>query len=618
MTVTGPDDGRIARLMTALGLMAICAFHLAGVFTVLISPEHVWYSDPVLTYDYSLHFQQINATTAFLGDARWHGYDPYFMGGYLKANLFNVDSKGWALFVFALESLLGRGCAFNLFIPVSLLIIPLMGYAACRVTGFARAASLTGALFYVSVFWSAEPLTMVHWGLLSFVIASSAAVPVGLSILCFDPDKHRFRWIWTGLGTAGAFLIHALTPLLLLPGVIGLLWMPVIRNRKFWIFILGVLALVIAVNLGWLAPFIRNLDQLTSSAHIFTLQNTDPRFLVKYFSSPEHVWLVAAYVMGVAGVLVLMTERNIGRAAALAAGPLLFLGLAGFGSFAQVTARLQPVRFMVAAHWAVLPIAGYGIKWIFTFAGNASRRNLSVFLAVLLLLPAIPSIFTTHPDVPPGGRLLSSTMPPVLKQLENWIRSRTDDSARILMEDSGTLSGHRYFGIYYPGLVPLRTGRQLIGGPWPYMFIKSHIVDYHEGVLLGRPIERYLPEEFEAIANAYNLGWVICWSDRSRLFFDDLPSGIVREEVLGDFVTYRLARSHSYILNGSGKVRADFNRLAVDQAQSEDGEYLLSYHYVPGLKALPMGFIKPELLPGLPLPFIRVRGTGSRFGIEYF
>jgi hypothetical protein len=611
-----PKENMRIRLYVVFVLVLICLLHLAGVFYAIVPVSDLVSSNPVFTFDYSLHYQQVHATMAFLDNGRWHGYDPYFMGGYLKVNLFNADSKLWALFTWLFSGYTGCALAFKLFIPISLLLIPLCGFAALRVMRFSMVASLGGAVYFLMVFWGAEPLILVEWGLLSFVFTAALCIPIGLSVINFRESN---GWGWStviGIAAGVAFLAHILTPVILLPFGIVMIFQKTARKWRFWLFSGWALVIVISINLGWIVPFLTHLDQLTSSAHAFTLQNTDPLFIVKYFRELSRIWLLAVYGLGLIGFISKIRSRP-STAWSLGIIPLSFIGLASFGSFFDLTARLQPVRFLPVAHWTILPLAALGCRCCLGAASVKRRRRIAVLIGIALPLLALLVGLNVLSERNPSSAGLSTVFPEVLTNLERWILSETDETARILMEDSGTLSGHRYFGFYYPGLVPCRTGRQLIGGPWPYMFVKAHITDFHEGLLLGRPINDFESSEFKAVAKAYNIGWIICWSDQSRLFFNGQTSLLEPLEIHGDFHTYRVNREHSFIVNGEGNVTVDFDRISVEDLTLDSPGCILSYHFEPGLSVLPSGEIESCCIPGITRPFIRVMGAGNRFDVVY-
>ncbi|MBN2057052.1 hypothetical protein JW905_19145 [bacterium] len=596
--------------------VALGAAHLAAVLHFVITPAQVVSTDPPLSYDYSLHFQQVHAVTAFLSHGRWHGYDPFFMGGYHKANLFNVDAKAWALFTHLAGPCLPKPVAFKLFIPVLLFWIPMLAYGACRIIRLTPWSSLIAAAFSVAYFWIGEPFILTRWGLLSYVWLAAAAPLLGSAMLA--SASGRRATLGTGLFAAWCFLLHALAPIIMLPSAAALLC--VHRPRRVMAARLVLIALLaLTLNLPWVAPFLANFARLTSSAHAFTLQNHDPLLCISYFLHPGTVWLLLPCALAVLGVLELTGRDQRRPAVVLAAGPLCFLLLAFFGSFWSVTARLQPMRFLAAAFWGTAPLLALGVErldrglprhGVFR-AGAVAAAIMTAGVAILTAAP--PSSDTT---LDPSGACISTTLPHHLQALVQWIESSTTPAARLLMEDSGTLSGHRYNGVYLPGLIPYFTGRSLIGGPWPYMFIAEHVTDFHEGLLFNAPIEGYTKGQFSMVAELYNLGWAVCWSESATRYFDSFGDWITPVASFGRFRAYRFLRGYSFIINGSGDVQFEFDRITVRNAATQESGLLVSLHHAPGLYSS-SGELSAVTVPGVPRSFTLVRGAEPRFTIRF-
>ncbi len=631
-------EGNSKRLYHRILFWGLVLIHCSGIFYTILSPAQFLDSNPVVNYDYSLHFHQVTTTIHFLESNRWVGYDPYFMGGYLKANLFNVDSKAWALFVFLLRNFIPTVLAFKLFIFLLLAAVPFLTYETGRKLGYPASTRLILVTLTLLVFWMSESRILLSWGLLSFMFVSFSSFYLAAVILRLFDAGRRVSVLFTGILIGVAFLIHILVPVLLAPFAAAcfIVGTPGRRRILTVTFFLCIFALL--PNLPWLIPFFQNISDLTSSAHPFTLQNHDILFPLHYFFSLKHLWLTFIYSVAFFGVISGINRKRYNTSRMkFAFASLFFLCLVTFGSYFPLTARLQPMRFIVAAHLFILPVFIESLpEFLERIIPSFKFFILSCWTAVWGLLLII-SISTAHPGkrtsiktfglrgnafyhssiTPPDGRMLSTRMPATSRILLSWIQKNTDNSARLLMEDSGTLSGHAYYGSYLPALVPIYTHRQLIGGPWPYMFIKAHTTNFCEGRLFSIPIVKIPQQTFRSIADIYNIGWIISWNTNSKHYLNKCRPWVEKVAQFNFFNVYRVVREHSFVLNGSGEVTADYDEITVRNGTSPDHYLILGYHYVPGFTCEPAGRISEYRIPGIPRGFFKISHAPENFRLVY-
>jgi hypothetical protein len=162
----------------------VVALHLA-LLAYFAPPGLMFSKRPVITADYALHVYQVQrALEAFKGWGKLWGYDPLLLAGQPAGVVEDLTSKGTELFVIALNSVgVHPGFAFNLFIVVTHLAVPLLGYATARFFELSRATSLVTALLWV-LMWFFD--SFLHWcwgiGMVSWAPSSMLALLV-LSLL---------------------------------------------------------------------------------------------------------------------------------------------------------------------------------------------------------------------------------------------------------------------------------------------------------------------------------------------------------------------------------------------------------------------------------------------------
>src|SRR5205823_15114833 len=103
-------------------------------------------------------------------------------------------------------------------------------------------------------------------------------------------------------------------------------------------------------------------------------------------------------------------------------------------------------------------------------------------------------------------------------------------------------------------LVPVLTGRSMVGGLDADARLEHLAVGLRDGSLAGRPLGRWTDSELECYCRRYNVGWVVATSpaavDRfSRLAWAarQTPKGIGPAEL------FRLDRPNSFVLRGQAR-----------------------------------------------------------------
>jgi hypothetical protein len=250
------------------------------------------------------------------------------------------------------------------------------------------------------------------------------------------------------------------------------------------------------------------------------------------------------------------------------------------------------------------------------------------------LNPALtpPSSWTSTMDRLRNSRPLAVGLRPEMNDLVNWIRQNTNQSARILFEDQLRLLERQDPGdpesIHWTPLLPLLTDRAYLGGLYHLAFIPHRRAAFGDWNLGGRPIRDWTESGLREFIEQYNIGWVITWSRQSPLkqgadrlmplsteMFQqveccELVAKVPRHSTRPDeaeYTIFRVEREPSYFAAGSGNVvRADYNRIEVDDLRPDHGEAVLRFHWQDQLIAEPAVELRRSPQPGDPVGFIRI------------
>jgi hypothetical protein len=191
------------------------------------------------------------------------------------------------------------------------------------------------------------------------------------------------------------------------------------------------------------------------------------------------------------------------------------------------------------------------------------------------------------------------------------VKRHVKPGERLLYEEGGKdlpLPGFRdpYQRGRFSGLLPQRTGVELLGGPYLHVSLDTNFTQFGEGRLFGRA--DWDRESFVRYARLYRPSAILCWSPHARAFCRANPDLIRVVDEDEGFIIGRVEGFGGDTIRGRAKVEATAGRLMVrDMVPDLDGSVVLRYHFVPCLKARPSVACEPELLEEDPVPFIRLR-----------
>ena len=66
-----------------------------------------------------------------------------------------------------------------------------------------------------------------------------------------------------------------------------------------------------------------------------------------------------------------------------------------------------------------------------------------------------------------------------------------------------------YGEAHMPGILPIFTGVEQIGGPYPYTFLKHHFATFQQNKTFGKPLGELSPTEFWAYVDLFNAGRIL-------------------------------------------------------------------------------------------------------------
>jgi hypothetical protein len=167
------------------------------------------------------------------------------------------------------------------------------------------------------------------------------------------------------------------------------------------------------------------------------------------------------------------------------------------------------------------------------------------------------------------------------------------------------------------GILPEKTGVQVIGGPYLHASLETNFTQFGEGKLCGK--KNWTRQDFIRYAKLYGPSAILCWTPHARKFCSDNPDLVQiletkafaseRDRSVSTFILGRVKGFEGDFLEGSGRVEASAGVLRLrDLTPGLDGTVVLRYHSVPCLRARPAEVAIDEVFrEDDPVPFIRLR-----------
>jgi hypothetical protein len=598
----------------------IIGCHLVGTL-YFFPPEDLVNARPVLTLDHAVHFYEVQrGKDVFWSSFRLSMYDPYFLAGYPGGTVFEIDTTGASLWC-ALLRFVETARSYKLFILLAHVLAAATIYAGCRRLRFTSEESAFGTLLFLAYWQWGRPYAgdFRFAGMFAYLFVCHLSLYVVGLFRSFLDGERAWRFFIVG---PLAFLVHPTAAVLLpVPFLALLLARERIRATVregaprrtilVWEF-LGWCLLVVVVNALWLVPLFRYLGIKTASESFFQIDGMSGllRILIRPGNFPALLLIALAGI----GFGDLARRGTIVRAIAPAAGSAFLVFLAAFGVRLPIIDQMEPGRFLVPAFVFMAPLAGAGMAALLSIIRLVSMpswiaRSLRTSAAVVLIL-CVPA-FGLVESRAYFRHTLSTTFTPEVELMIEAIKTHADRSGRLMIEDGPAWA---YGDSHLPSIVPLYTGIEQIGGPYPFMFIEHGFTTFQTRETMGMPLAETPPERLLEYIELYNVRWIMTATREAAAYVDSLAYAAL----LWASTHFRLygvtTPAAGFASDPAATVRATYDLLHVTLAPEEDREaprtILLKYHWDPGLAVAAPSAISPVKRLDDPVPMILLEPNG--------
>ena len=569
---------------------------------------------PVVTLDHSFHYYQAYQTReVFRETFRVDRYYPYFMAGYPGGTIFDLDMKGAELFCAVFPFLDVARCLKLFILGVYLLMVGTL-YWGSRLQGFKLEESFFGLLVFLAYWHWGRPYAgdFRYAGMFSFVCATH------LCFLLVGLLRHLPRKTWMKtffLVGPLAFLIHP-TTLIMLP--VPFVTSMVVYHR-FWrlstfLYLVAWGFGVVFINYVWLEPFFKYIWIKTTTEAYYQIHGCGD--LLALVAKPTCAIALALIVLALAGVWRLARERRLTVGLPVLVGSVFLFFVAGAGTYLWGLNQLEPGRFLFGGFLFLAPLSGVGFCHLTAcllprIKAERTRRFARAALLTVLVLIMLPlsmlesKAFYLH--------TISTTYPPRVAALIEAVKTHVDGTGRLMIED---LPAAHYGEVHLPALLPLVTGVEQIGGPYPHTFLLYHFATFEWEQTFGKPMDRWDIRSLRPYLDLYNVRWILTAKRESG---ERVAGWLDAEPVWaqGAYKLWELARPDLASTKDGPVITGGINRITIENAGASES-YVLNYHWVPGLSVNPPARIYAMGKLDDPVPFIVVEPNGaSRVEITY-
>jgi hypothetical protein len=253
-------------------------------------------------------------------------------------------------------------------------------------------------------------------------------------------------------------------------------------------------------------------------------------------------------------------------------------------------ANLQPTRYIIlVALLSVLAISQL-------FEDQFKEKNFLFVVVVPLLI--IFLILGSYPT----KFFFGYQKFPAAKEISHFLGTSTSRNARFHVQDS---SGHPYFGCHFTAVLPYRTHREMLAGPYSFPPTKYSFTQFINNEIFGKGLFDITQKEWKEYLELYNVRYFLIYGQKARRFFAR-HKRFKRVFHYSRFSIFEyLDADNNFSYKCDAVVEADYDKIRVRNAKSD--VTILKYHYINTLKIKPERLkIKPIKLLDDPIPFIMV------------
>ncbi len=585
----------------------------------LFGPGHtagrLFDDQPILSGRHPLHlYHGFLGARSFLARGTLSCYDPAFQAGYPKTPVFDDGSRPAEMLL-----ALAGGCylpwVYKLGVAGLCLLAPCVFAGAARGARMNRFRAVLACGLGMLVWWGKPCRDLLESGDLGLLLGSLAVLAETGLLLRYHRAPGPLSAAGIGLTAFVGWFAHPMLMVLSAPLFLLYYFTSGPHHRLLWHAALaGGLAASVLANLFWLHDWVDSWwihTPLNLEAPALTAHTLRALWEAPAWGEPADRTLACFTVAAAAAGIVCMHRRGFRPAARLfGLGLILWLPAAGLAVVWGPLARAGGDRLFVPALLFAAAPAAHAL----TTALRPMRRWGGWATAALVgggALAIVTLALPSHRDAWIGrwweSRPLQIGLDADRENIVALLKEKTTSQARILWEDRRDCD--------WTALLSVLTDRAFVGGLDPGAAIDHTAGGVVDQTLKGRPIDDWTDADLGDFCERYNIGWVVCWSEKTARRFERFraagnavdPPVELHDGDAG--VLLALPRKPTFALHGAAHWQsADSNRIVLtDVKPGDDHHVVLSLHYQAGMRVSPSRIhIEQQQDPHEAIPFVRL------------
>ncbi len=312
-------------------------------------------------------------------------------------------------------------------------------------------------------------------------------------------------------------------------------------------------------------------------------------------------------LLSVAGVIRAGRDKRLATVFPAAAGALFLFVVTGAGTHIPGIKHLEPGRFIFPAFVFLAPLSGVGLRWLAAvfasrFRSTGIRDSLKTAGLLALVVAVLPLSLLESKSF--YRHTLKTTYPANVASLVKAVTSRVSPPGRLMIEDCEAM---HYGDIHLPALLPLATGVEQIGGPYPHTYLLHYFSTFRWEQTFGKPMSQWESGALEQYLDLYGIRWVVTATTSST----SVMWNLLGKSPDWTQPPYALWDTGWISLNTKPVVSATMNHFDVSGSGNSTG-YFIRYHWIPGLKVSGAANIRPVHRLDDPIPFIFIEPNGEK------
>lgn len=544
-------------------------------------------------------------------------YDPRIQAGLTISPWASIESR---LALFAFLTVPDHPLAtYKLLLLFTWLSLPISLWLMCRICNLSSGAITAALLLFLGCAWSPWGVQLIKQGETDVIIGSAA---MGIALGFIVRSYARPRW-WTkpGLFLSMTVSVYFWPATLILLLVCFILFLGLLAGRLPWPRFLGLVFAFfasLAINAFWMRECWRTWWMIADRE---TLLPSSWHELFNLKSNLQlMIWPGLLLVIGFLGTRTLRT--SIGGRSAL----VWSLGIVLTAGAALLPQEIETFHLDKLHGWwwcsvwlATVPV-GKLIAYLLTAFCRLVGGTQRGILVMTVLLGTLGVLFREElargvVKVEEIGTLHMQT-PAIVYEVVHRLRQHTTDDARILWEETKTNAA-------WAPLLPRMIDRFWVGslGRAEQVLLDPLQVRLVEGSLLSKPMEQWRISDLNALANDWNIGWVVAFHPESILRWKAHPSTEVVAELPNGGRLFRLNRPFTYCKQGQAQWSFTApRRLTLTNLVPENGHVVLSLHCHTTMRSMNNKAILEkwqQAFDSVPMLKIRLPGPMERLTIEW-